>query len=244
MPSFRTINMLIRNLFFYLGLIPITILFTILGLLFFFLPYQQRYYLITRWSHFFIFWAKVIGGLNYSVEGIKNLPTQTAIVFSNHQSMWETIFMQLLLPNQTWILKKQLLNIPVFGWGLRLLNPIAIDRKSTSSIKQLLTEGEKRLKSNVWVVIFPEGTRVAPGVKHRYSRSGAMLAEATGSQVVPIAHNAGLFWPRGFWIKKTGTIQVAIAPPIDPKDKKISEINELAEHWIRAKTQQFNKDCV
>ncbi len=225
--------MLLRNFFFYLGLIPVTVFFMFIGVSVFFLPYKPRYYLITRWSHFFIFWAKFTCNLRYTVTGIEHLPHEPSIVFSNHQSMWETIFMQVLLPNQTWILKKQLLNIPVFGWGLRMLNPIAIDRTSKASINQLLQEGSKRLNAGLWVIIFPEGTRVAPEVIHRYSRSGAALAEATRIPVVPIAHNAGLFWPRGFIIKQSGTIQVSIGKPIPTQGKTATDINLAAEHWIR-----------
>lgn len=225
--------MLIRNILFYLGLIPVTLLLTILGLVFFFMPYKIRYQIITLWSYFFIFWAKITCGLKYTIEGLHNLPTQNAIVFSNHQSMWETIFMQVLLPYQAWILKKELLRIPVFGWGLALIEPIAIDRKNAHSVRELIHQGKKCLQKGRWVIIFPEGTRVAVGKDHRYSRSGAALAEATGYPIVPIAHNAGLFWPRGFLVKKPGTIHVIIGKSIDPIGKTVTDINQLAEHWIK-----------
>jgi 1-acyl-sn-glycerol-3-phosphate acyltransferase len=232
--------MMFRNLLFYLGLTSATILFASLGCFVFLFPFKIRYYLITRWSHFFIFWAKVCCGLKYSVAGSENLPTQNAIVLSNHQSMWETIFMQILLPEQSWVLKKELFYIPVFGWGLALLEPIAINRKASDSIKVLIRQGKERLEKNRWVVIFPEGTRVAPTAIRRYSRSGAALAEATGFPIVPIAHNAGHFWPKGFFIKKPGTIKVVIGPNIDPKGKTITEINELVEQWIRKKVFELN----
>ncbi len=234
------ISIFIRNILFYLGLIPVTIFFAILGTCCFFLPFKVRYYLITRWSHFFIFWAKVTCGLKYQVANIEKLPKQNAIVFSNHQSMWETIFMQVLLPEQAWILKKELLRIPFFGWGLAMLQPIAINRQDFNSVKALIKQGKKLLEKGRWVIIFPEGTRVAPNVIHRYSRSGAALAEATGYPIVPIAHNAGLLWPRGFWIKKSGTIQMVIGPTIDPKDKSATEINTIAESWIRSKMLELN----
>jgi 1-acyl-sn-glycerol-3-phosphate acyltransferase len=231
--------MLIRNLLFYLGLIPVTIILTILGSIFFFMPYKVRYRIVTAWSHFFIFWAKITCGLNYQIKGLNHLPTHNAIVFSNHQSMWETIFMQVLLPYQAWVLKKELLRIPVFGWGLALIEPIAINRKSLDSIKELIRQGKKYLQAGRWVIIFPEGTRVAPGRDHRYSRSGAALAESTGFPVVPIAHNAGQFWPRGFFIKKPGTIQVVIGPIIHSKGKSATDINAAAEHWIKKKVSEL-----
>lgn len=233
--------MIIRNFFFYLGIIPATLLFSTLGNLLFFLPFKARYYLITRWSHFFIFWAKAVAGLEYSVEGLENLPSQNAIVLSNHQSMWETIFMQVLLPEQSWVLKKELLYIPVFGWGLALIEPIAINRKQFNSVKALIHQGKKRLQQGRWVVIFPEGTRVAPHAVRRFSRSGAALAKATAFPIVPIAHNAGDFWPKGYLIKKTGTIKVVIGSLIDTKNKTADEINALAEKWIRSEISGLNK---
>lgn len=229
--------MIIRNIIFYLGLIPVTIFFALAGSLFFFMPYKVRYRIVTTWSHFFIFWAKIAGGLNYTVIGREHIPKQNAIVFSNHQSMWETIFMQVLLPYQAWVLKKELLRIPFFGWGLALIEPISINRKQFNSIKELIRQGKNCLQKGRWVIIFPEGTRVAPGVDHRYTRSGAALAEETGFPVLPIAHNAGNFWPRGFLIKKTGTIQVSIGPLINTQGKDTSEINSLAEQWIKKHTQ-------
>jgi len=222
-----------RNFLFYLGLVPATLLFAILGTLFFFLPFKARYYLITRWSHFFIFWAKITCGLRYKVTGKENIPTKNVIIFANHQSMWETIFMQVLFPTQSWVLKKELLKIPVFGWGLALLDPIAIDRKQFNSVKALIQQGFERLQKGRWVVIFPEGTRVAPNMNRPYSRSGAALAEATGYPILPVAHNAGLYWPRGFFIKKPGTIQVVIGPIIESKEKTATVLNKEAEHWIR-----------
>lgn len=243
----RNTNMMIfRNFLFYCGIIPTTILFTVLGLTFFFLPFRPRYYLITRWSHFFIFWAKITCGLRYEVQGLEQLKTlpSAAIVLSNHQSMWETIFFQVLFPPQSWILKKELLSIPVFGWGLSLLEPIAIVRKHFHSVKALIHQGKKRLEANRWIIIFPEGTRVTPNGYHKYSRSGAALAEATGYPIVPVAHNAGIFWPRGFFVKKPGTIQIVIGPIIDPTGKTSTEINTEVENWIRAKVTNLSTETI
>lgn len=225
--------MIVRNFLFYLGLIPTTVLFAILGTLFFFLPFKSRYYLITRWSHFFIFWAKITCGLRYAVTGKAHISKQNAIILANHQSMWETIFMQVLFPPQCWVLKKELLKIPVFGWGLALLDPIAINRKQFNSVKALIQQGKERLEKGRWVIIFPEGTRVAPNVKRAYSRSGAALAEATGYPILPVAHNAGNYWPRGFFIKKPGTIHMVIGPVIETKEKTATRLNAEAEDWIR-----------
>lgn len=225
-------TMLLRNLLFYLGIIPVTIILTTMGWLLFFTPFSVRYWIITRWSHFFIFWAKFTCGLKYSVTGLENIPKKNAIVFSNHQSMWETIFLQVLLPTQTWILKKELLYIPIFGWGLALIEPIAIDRKHQKSIKELIKQGKKRLNQGRWVIIFPEGTRVSFGENKAFTRSGAALAKATEQPILPIAHNAGKFWPRGFCITHGGEIKIKIGSLIYPEDKNTTEITEEAEHWI------------
>lgn len=232
--------MFLGNLAFYLGIIPATLLFAILGMLCFLLPYKTRYYCITRWSHFFIFWAKITCGLRYTIKGIEHIPQNNAIILSNHQSMWETIFMQVLFPEQTWVLKKELLSIPMFGWGLALLEPIAIQRKHFNSVKALIQQGSDKLKQGRWIIIFPEGTRVAPHTQHRYSKSGAALSEATQYPILPIAHNAGLFWPRGFFIKKSGTINIVIGPLIDPKGKTPTEINAWVENWIKTQVLELN----
>jgi len=225
--------MLLRNILFYLGIIPAVFLFTLLALFLFFIPYKKRYWLMTRWSYFFIFWAKIAGGLKYQVEGMHHLPTSNAIVLSNHQSTWETIFFQTLLPPQCWVLKKSLLYIPGFGWSLALLEPIAIQRKQLNSIRALLKQGIERLNQGRWIVIFPEGTRVIPGKYRRFSRTGAALAKFSHTPIIPIAHNAGEFWPRGIFIRKTGTIRIVIGPAINPHEQTATEMNTAAEHWIR-----------
>lgn len=231
--------MILRNLLFYLGIIPVTFILTCLGWILFFTPLSLRYWIITRWSHFFIFWVQKTCGLNYSVQGLENIPKKNAIVFSNHQSMWETIFFQVLLPEQTWILKKELLYIPVFGWGLALIEPIAINRQQSHSIKELLRQGKQRLKDGKWVIIFPEGTRVAPNEFKRFTRSGAALSHAAQYPILPIAHNAGRFWPKGFCIKRSGTIQIKIGPLIEPQGKTSTEINAAAEDWINREKEQL-----
>lgn len=194
-----------RIILFYIFIIPITIYFAITGLLFAPLPANIRYWYISRWSHIFIYLAKTICDIKYNITGIENLKSSPAIVIANHQSMWETVFMQVLLPPQSWVLKKQLLRIPFFGWGLALLNPIAIDRTKFYSVKELITKGAQRLAQGRWVVIFPQGTRVRYGTNKKFNKSGAALAHATQTPIIPIAHNAGKFWPKGFFPRKSGT---------------------------------------
>lgn len=223
-----------RLLLFYIGIIPATILIASLGWLCAPLPALWCYKIITSWSHFFIWWAKVICGLNYHVTGLDNLPTAPFVVLCNHQSMWETIFMQVLLPPQSWVLKRELLWIPFFGWGLALIKPIAVYRDRLSDIKYILQQGQARLAAGRCVVFYPEGTRILPSENKRFSRTGAALAIAAQVPVVPIAHNAGKFWPRGPWMKQSGTIEINIGQPILSANQTPSEITTSAEQWINA----------
>lgn len=224
----------LRSVLFFISQAIAAVVVFLLGALLFPFPYQVRYRFITLWSHFAIWGAQKICGIRYQVQGLENLPKDNAIVLCKHQSAWETLFLQILLPAQTWVLKKQLLQIPFFGWGLAMLEPIAIDRKKSSSIKQLLEQGKTRLKQGRWVVIFPEGSRVAVGESGKFSRSGAVLAKESGYKVVPIAHNAGVFWPRNAFIKRPGTISLVIGPSLDPSTLSADQIKEQAQLWIES----------
>lgn len=222
----------VRSLLFFSGQVLSAIVLATLGILLFAFPYSVRYKVITSWSHFIIWWAKITCGIRYDVQGLDHLPKQNAIVLCKHQSAWETLFLQTILGEQTWVLKKQLLRIPFFGWALSLIEPIAIDREKSSSVKQLLEQGRQRLQQGRWVVIFPEGSRISVGQTGRYSRSGAVLAKESGYSIVPIAHNAGVLWPKKAFVKKPGTISVVIGPEIKVKGLTVDEIHEKAKDWI------------
>lgn len=211
----------------------VTVVFAVLSLLTFPLSPLTRYRIITAWSHLVIDMAWAICGVRYRVIGRENLPRVPCIVLSKHQSAWETLAYQVLLPPQVWVLKRELLRVPFFGWGLAMMSPIAIDRSSASrALKQTLEQGRRRLADGWWIVIFPEGTRVAPGQRVRYQPGGAWLASKSGAPVVPIAHNAGTVWGRNAFIKYPGTITVSIGPTIDPSGMTPDAINRKAEDWI------------
>lgn len=211
----------------------VTVIFAVLSLLTFPFSPLTRYRIITAWSHLVIGMAWVICGVRYRVIGRENLPRVPCIVLSKHQSAWETLAYQVLLPPQVWVLKRELLRVPFFGWGLAMMSPIAIDRSSASrALKQTLEQGRRRLADGWWIVIFPEGTRVAPGQRVRYQPGGAWLASKSGALVVPIAHNAGTVWGRNAFIKYPGTITVSIGPTIDPSGMTPDAINRKAEDWI------------
>jgi 1-acyl-sn-glycerol-3-phosphate acyltransferase len=222
-----------RSLAFNSGLLFSTLILAPVGLCFFFLPYLQRYRFLTQWARFNLWWLQKTCGLSFRVRGQENLPPGPAVILCKHQSAWETLALQEVFPPQVWVLKRELLWIPLFGWCLALLNPIAIDRRATrKSLKQVIEQGRQRLASKRWVVIFPEGTRMAPGVMGRFGMGAAALSQASGYPVVPVAHNAGRYWPRSSFTKYPGTIELVIGPTISPKGKTAAQINQEAHEWM------------
>jgi 1-acyl-sn-glycerol-3-phosphate acyltransferase len=210
-----------------------TIVWALLSMLAAPLPYRQRYWFITRWTHFNLWALERICRIQVEVQGVEHVPKGGGIVMSKHQSTWETLALQRWFSPQTWVLKRELLRLPLFGWAISLLNPVAIDRGSAAkALRQLIQQGAERLSEERWVVIFPEGTRTQPGQPGRYHIGGALLAERTGATVVPVAHNAGRCWGRGRFIKQPGVIRVRIGPPIETKGRKAAEIMRLVEEWI------------
>jgi len=212
-----------------------TIVFALLMLIFFVLPFGLHFKLAALWGRFVLAMTQLICGLSYQVTGLENLNrVKNAIVLCKHQSAWETIALMALLPPQSVLLKKSLLWLPFWGWAMATLKPIAINRSTPkAALSQLLKQGAVRLKEGFWVVIFPEGTRVAPGAESKFSASGSLLAQRTGYPVIPIAHNAGEFWPRNSFLKQAGTIQLHIGEPISTEGRKSKEINNEAEAWIK-----------
>lgn len=201
------------------------------------LSYQWRYRLIVGvWSRLAVWLAEHIVGIRYELIGQENIPDQAGVILANHQSTWETFFLQQVFRPQTQLIKKELLYVPFFGWAFSLVKPIAIDRsKGRDSLKQLSTQGGKRLAEGIWILVFPEGTRVLPGTPIKFSRGGAALACANMAPVVPVAHNAGEFWPKVGWGKRPGTVTVMIGPPLHPKGsdpRSIVELNKRAEEWV------------
>src|ERR1022692_5022836 len=181
----------------------------------FWLPYRAQFAIARTWSRMTIRVLSLLCNLGYTVEGRENIPAGNHIIMCNHTSAWETMAHFLLFPAQVWVLKRELLWIPFVGWGLKLLKPIAIDRGAGHrAVNQVIEQGRQRLADGLWVIIFPEGTRVRHGQQRKYGVSGALLATASGKMVVPLAHDAGTFWTRRSVLKKPGTIHVVIGKPI------------------------------
>jgi 1-acyl-sn-glycerol-3-phosphate acyltransferase len=201
----------------------------------FWAPYRTQFAIARAWARM-VFWVlDKLCGLKFTVEGRERIPAGNHIVMSNHTSAWETIAQFLIFPPQVWVLKRELLWIPLIGWGLKLLRPISINRGAGHrAVNQVIDQGKQRLADGLWIIIFPEGTRVVAGEKRKYGVSGALLATETGKFVVPLSHNASDFWVRRGIVKKAGTIKVVIGEPISSQGKEARELNEEVRRSIEA----------
>ncbi|MFO1422931.1 MAG: lysophospholipid acyltransferase family protein [Candidatus Competibacteraceae bacterium] len=238
-----TLNLLLRSLLFSGGMLASTGVVASLMVLCFFLPFRQRYRLSQCWSRFNLWWLRATCRIDHRLSGVEHIPDQTVIVMAKHQSTWETMFFHQYLPPLTWVVKRELLWLPFFGWALALLRPIAINRQSgASAVKQVIRQGIDHLRRGQWMLIFPEGTRVAPGVRKRYGMGGAALAAHSGYPILPVAHNAGQCWPRGVFLKRPGTIQVAFGPLIASEGRSPQELNQQVEEWIEDAMTRLDVD--
>ncbi len=236
----QTVLLYLRAWLFYLGLFVLTIPFSLLAIVLIPLPAVTRSRWVSGWAHAVMWWLKVTCNLRYKVSGREHIPATPSIILAKHQSAWETIALQTILPPQVWVLKRELLMIPFFGWGLWAVGSIPIDRSSgREALKKLVNHGKDRLKRGLWVVIFPEGTRTAPGARAKYHIGGAWLATHTQTAVVPVAHNAGRYWRKNSILKYPGVIQVVIGPVISTNGLKPDALNQQVETWIETEMQHL-----
>ena len=234
----------VRGLLFTLLFIPTIVIWGVLMLLVSPLPYRMRWAVLNAWVYLMVFWLRITCGIRHEVSGLEHLPPadKGAIVMAKHQSTWETIVFQAIFPPHVWVLKQELLNLPFFGWGLRVMEAIAIDRSAgRKAIVQMIRQGKQRLESGRWVIVFPEGTRTAPGAPSRYKIGGAVLAAKTGYPVVPVAHNAGEHWPKHWLYKYPGVIKVSIGPVIEAEGKNPEELMNEVETWIENEMVQISQ---
>ncbi|KAF0814585.1 1-acyl-sn-glycerol-3-phosphate acyltransferase [Andreprevotia sp. IGB-42] len=229
-----------RSALYWLGMLVVTPPYAILCLLMLPLPPVARYRFVSKWSRMMIFWLRVTCGVKYRVEGLENVPKQPVMIMSKHQSAWETMALQEMLPPMVFVLKRELLKVPFFGWGLRTLSPIAIDRGNRSEAQRLLMEqGRNRLGLGFCILIFPEGTRVPPGQRGHYKQGGARLASELHVPILPVALNSGEFWPRNSFLKWPGTITVKVGPVIPTADRTANAIMTEVEGWIEGQLAAF-----
>lgn len=202
--------------------------------------YRVEHALTRAWCKLMIGAARLLCGLQYRVLGTEQLPKQAVVVLSKHQSAWETIFLNGFCPRPVFVIKRELVLVPFFGWGLAMVKPISIDRKAgRDALNQVLEQGTQRLRDGHWVVIFPEGTRVAPGERKRYALGGATLAVHAGAPVVPVAHNAGHFWGRNAFTKRPGLITISFGPSIATQNRTAVEVIQETERWIELEVQRI-----
>ncbi len=225
----------VRSTLFFAGMAISAVLFCPVALLVWPVPVVTRMRIIGLWAHFIRWWLALTCGLRHEVKGLEHLPSKPGVILSKHQSAWETIVFQVIFPPQTWALKREALWLPFFGWGLAATSPIAINRDTpVRALERLLRQGCEKIAQGRWVVIFPEGTRMAPGEQGAYHPGGAMLAVKARVPVVPIAHDAGLYWGRRSFLKKPGVIRVCVGPPIATDGAKARAVNQAAQEWIES----------
>ena len=218
-----------------------TIPFTLLTILTFPLPAITRYKFISLWAKAMLFWLKVSCKIVFKVNGLENIPKKPFMILSKHQSAWETLAFQKVFPPQVWVLKKELLWIPFFGWGLAMTSPIAINRKAGKrALEQMLKQGIDRINRGFCIVVFPEGTRIKPKEIGKYHIGGAWLAKKAKINIIPVAHNAGYFWPKNSFIKKPGEIIVSIGSSINTSTITAKEATKIAKEWIELEMLEIN----
>lgn len=234
---------LLRSVLFTTALFLGTLLYAVAVLAFGWLPSHRLYAIARSWGRVNLWLLAKLCGLTYTVEGRENIPPGAHVSMWKHSSAWETIAQAAVFPPQAWVLKRELMWIPLVGWAVKCLKPIAINRKAgATAVTQVVDQGKQRLQSGLWILIFPEGTRVAVGETRKYGVSGSLLASRAGCKIIPVAHNAGYFWPRRGWVKKPGTIRVVIGPAIDAAGRDPRELNEEVRNWIEKKLATLTPD--
>lgn len=227
--------MFIRSLIFTIGQWLFTPIFSVFALLTFPFSRITRNRIISLWARTMLWWLHVTCNIRHVVKGAENIPQTPCVILAKHQSAWETLAFQLIFPAQCYVMKRELLWIPFFGWALAMTSPVAINRSAgREALKQLVAKGKQRLAEGLWVVVFPEGTRIAPHQHGKFHIGGAWLASGTKATVLPVAHNAGHCWAKNTMLKKSGVITVHIGPPLDCSNLKPDQVNAQVESWIKS----------
>ena len=230
----------LRSLLYFIGSIISVILISFCSIFLIFSNYEVRYRILSKWAVFCIWWLKVTLNISFKVIGTENIDKPPFIIVSNHQSTWETLGFQTILPPHTWVLKKELLWIPIFGWAISLLKPIIIDRgDKLKAIKKVITQGKDRLNKGISVVIFPEGTRQPVTKLGDYQNGAVAIAKGSGYDILPIYHDAGKLWPKGSFIKKPGVITVTIGKPMSSSNGSTAEITDNIRNWALEQSRKI-----
>jgi len=231
----------LRSALFLAMSVPITAVYGVLVPLGGLFGWRVASHLAQSYTRVMLRWVELSLGITYTVQGWENVPAGPVVLMAKHQSAWETLFMESRFPHQCWIVKRELLWLPFVGWGLMAIRCIAIDRSSGHSAKdQIVEQGRQRLAEGIWVSIFPEGTRVAPGKVGRYGIGGALLATRTGTPILPMAHNAGEYWGRYAFRKHAGCVKVVIGPPIATAGRDPVSVNNELQEWIEGQMRRIS----
>jgi 1-acyl-sn-glycerol-3-phosphate acyltransferase len=233
--------LVIRSTLFWILFLPFLLLCATLVSLCFFMPLWFRVGIVKIWIAYTLACLRITCGLKYTIEGTENIPENGFIVMSKHSSTWETIAIQRFFRPLTWVVKRELTWIPFFGWALKAMNAIALNRGTgRKAIHQLIEESRQQMDEGRILMLFPEGTRVLPMQVKPFKLGGAIVSNRTGYAVLPMAHNAGEFWPRHSWIKWPGTIRVVIGPLIEPGDKSPEQIIAEVGDWITRECERIS----
>jgi len=231
------IRSLIFQLYFFVSVTCAAVLVCICLLL----PYSIRFSIVASWARSMLFVGRHLCGWDYVVEGRENIPTSPAIIMIKHTTVFEAYAQLAIFPPQTWVLKRELLWIPIIGWALSGLKCIAINRNDgRRAVVQVIEQGKQRLREGTSVTIFPEGTRMPLGKTRRYGISGAALASEAQVPIIPVAHNAGDLWARRGLKKKPGTIHFCIGPTISPSTLAPKELNIRVQTWIESQMSKIS----
>ena len=231
----------LRSLLYFIGSITSLVVIAFFGLFFYFTPYPSRYKALSKWAQFCLWWLRIATKTTIKVEGEDNICSEPCVIASNHQSTWETLAFQTVFPPHTWVLKKELLSIPIFGWNLAMLSPIVIKRRDKfRAMKQVIKQGNDRLNNGISVVIFPEGTRQPHKNLGKYQNGAVAIAKNSGKSIQPVFHNAGKCWPKGGFLKKPGVITIVIGKPISSSDGSASEITEKIKTWALEQSERLS----
>ena len=238
------INLFVRSLIFSIIMIVTIIMYSFVCLFISPLPLRYRCAWILTWTNFIIWLLKKLCYVDYNIQGLSNIPTnRNGVVLSKHQSMWEAFILPNFFKQAAIIVKRELLWIPFFGWGLATVNPIAINRRDkASAMEQIIIKGKKSLEEGRWIIIFPEGTRTTPGKEGHYRAGGARLAVAAGCPVIPVAHNAGRYWPKRGFIKNPGTVQMVIGPLIETTNRTPEDVTKEVKNWIEDTLKKIDNE--
>lgn len=234
--------MLLRSLLFYFGYAASALVFGTVSLFLWWLPISWRYAILLPWNHVVLGWLRLTCNIRVEVVDYNRQPLTSGpyVILSKHQTSWETLFLQTYFQPLSTILKRSLLFIPFFGWGIASLRPIGIDRSSpVKALRQVKTQGVDRLSRGFNLLIFPEGTRTQPGTQGKYARSGVEVAAAAGVKAIPVAHNAGECWPARSLRKYPGTIQVVIGRPVATVGRDSREVIAEVRDWIEEEIRRM-----